>query len=271
VAYGRWLGRPAGVVPSLEGVRGAAARVLLAGYREQGPPDRSLADEELVALLGCYGIEIARFAVAGDAEQAVHHAADIGYPVALKVFDPELRHRFDQFGVRLALPDAGAVRAAYAELTARDGAGRPAGPARTQVYVQQMAPRDRNTVGTVLRIISDPSFGALVSFGVGGVATELLGDLAYQAVPLTDSDAADLIDAPRAAPLLTGYRGAAVVDRSALLDLVLRLSALADDLPEISELTLQPVLLGPAGHCVTGATGRIGSPAAPPDVRRRLR
>ena len=122
----------------------------------------------------------------------------------------------------------------------------------------------------MLAISADQSFGALVSFGVGGVATELLGDLAYQAVPLTDADAADLIDGPKAAPLLHGYRGGRR-DRAALLDLVLRLSALADDLPEIGELALQPVLAGPAGICVTGATGRIGPPSRRPDVRRRLR
>ena len=139
------------------------------------------------------------------------------------------------------------------------------------VYVQAMAPRDRGTVSTVLGVTADQSFGARVSCGFGGVATELLDDLAFQAVPLTDADAADLIDGPKAAPLLNGYRGAAVVDRVALLDLVLRLSALADDLPEIGELFLQPVLAGPAGICVTGATGRIGPPTQRPDVRRRLR
>jgi len=134
-----------------------------------------------------------------------------------------------------------------------------------------MAPRDRSTVSTVLGVSADPSFGALVSFGIGGVATDLLDDLAYQVVPLTDTDAADLLDGPKAAALLTGYRGAAVVDRSALLDLELRLSALANDVPELSSLRLEPVLAGPAGICVTGATARIGAPASRPDIRRRLR
>jgi len=88
----------------------------------------------------------------------------------------------------------------------------------------------------VFAISADPSFGVLVSFGIGGVATELLDDRAYRAVPLTDVDAAHLISAPRAAPLLNGYRGTRVVAREALIDLALRLSALADDLPEVSEL-----------------------------------
>ena len=132
-------------------------------------------------------------------------------------------------------------------------------------------PRDRGEVSTVFPISADPSFGVLVSFGIGGVATELLDDRAYRAVPLTDVDAADLIGAPRAAPLLNGYRGTRVVPRAPLIDLALRLSALADDLPEVTDLQLRPVLAGPGGVGVTGATGRIGPPSTALDVRRRLR
>ena len=120
-------------------------------------------------------------------------------------------------------------------------------------------------------VTADPSFGALVSFGLGGVATELFDDRAYRAVPLTDRDAVELIDAPRAVPLLDGYRGALPVARGPLVDLALRLSALADDLPEVRSLDLRPVLLGPDGYVVTGVAGRIGPPPTPFDERRRLR
>ncbi len=262
VRYGRWLDRPLGSIPVLDGVRAADARALVAGLRAEDPRDRALTDAELVELLGCYGIVVAEFEAVSSRSEALEAAERIGYPAVLKVFDQALRHRFDQVGVRLSLPGPEAVLEAYDELAA-EGMG--------HVYVQAMAPRDRGTVSTVLGVTADQSFGALVSFGIGGVATELLDDLAFQAVPLTDADAADLLDGPKASPLLTGYRGAAVVDRGALLDLVLRLSALADDLPEIGELFLQPVLAGPAGICVTGATGRIGPPTQRPDVRRRLR
>jgi hypothetical protein len=125
-------------------------------------------------------------------------------------------------------------------------------------------------VPTVFRITADPSFGALVSFGIGGVATELLEDRAYRTVPLTDVDAADLIAAPGAAPLLDGYRGAEVVPKEPLIDLALRLSALADDVPELVGLQLQPVLAGPAGIAITGATGIIGPPSEFDDWRRRM-
>ncbi len=262
VRYGRWLRRPGGTVPVLGGVRAGDARDLVAAMRRDDPHDRALTDAELVALLDCYGVAIAAFDVVTSASEVVSAADRLGYPVALKAFDQSLRHRYDQLGVRLSLSDRAAVRHAYDELAA-------AGTSR--VYVQVMAPRDHATIPTVLAVRADQSFGSLISFGIGGVATELLDDLAYQAVPLTDADAADLIDGPKAAPLLSGYRGAAVVDRKALIDLALRLSALADDLPDISELALQPVMAGPAGVCVTGATGRIGDPGVRPDVRRRLR
>jgi acyl-CoA synthetase (NDP forming)/RimJ/RimL family protein N-acetyltransferase len=126
-------------------------------------------------------------------------------------------------------------------------------------------------VDVVLTVHDDKSFGALVSFGLGGVATELLGDRAYAAVPLTTTDADDLIRAPRAAPLLTGYRGAVPADQAALADLALRLSALADALPEISECALA-VTAGPAGAAVTSAEIWVGAPSARPDTGpRRLR
>jgi len=125
-------------------------------------------------------------------------------------------------------------------------------------------------VSTVFTISADPSFGVLVSFGIGGVATELLDDRAYRAVPLTDADAWELISAPRAAPLLDGYWGARVIAREPLIDLALRLSTLADDLPEVSALELRPVLAGPAGVSVTSATGWIGPSLVQPHVKRRL-
>ena len=152
---------------------------------------------------------------------------EIGYPVALKSFDESLRHRLDQSGVRLG-PDTTPSRshAAYEDLSAI------AGP---WLYVQARCRGTGAEVPTVFRISADPSFGALVSFGIGGVATELLDDRAYRAVPLTDADAADLIAAPRAgAAAAMGTAVPGVVARAPLVDLALRLSALADDLPEVA-------------------------------------
>jgi acyl-CoA synthetase (NDP forming) len=109
-------------------------------------------------------------------------------------------------------------------------------------------------------------------FGVGGVATELLGDRAYAAVPLSDLDAAHLVRAPRAAQLLSGYRGAEPVDTAGLEDLLLRVSRLAEDRPEVLEMELNPVLVGRHGLAVLAARVRVGPPTARVDPGpRRLR
>ena len=261
VRYGGWLARPPGEIRELPGIDATAARAAMTAMRTADDPERALTDAEVVTVLGCYGISLTDFAVVGSADEAVTVAARMGYPVVLKSFDESLRHRLDQSGIRLALTNSEQLHQAYTDLSAA------AGP---WLYVQAEVPRDRREVPTVFRITSDPSFGALVSFGIGGVATELLDDRAYRSVPLTDVDAADLIAAPRAAPLLDGYRGTRAVPRGPLIDLALRLSALADDLPELLDLQLSPVLAGPAGIAVTNATARIGPPSVN-DARRRLR
>jgi len=261
VRYGSWLTRPAGTIPDLSGIDTEAARTLLARLRGPDDPARAVTDAELTTLLDCYGIGWLPYRTVGSAAEATAAADEIGYPVALKSFDNSLRHRIDQSGVRLGLPNAHQLGAAYDDLSSY------AGP---RLHVQAMAPRDHAEVSTVFAISADPSFGVLVSFGIGGVATELFDDRAYRAVPLTDVDAADLISAPRAEPLLNGYWGAGVVAREPLIDLALRLSTLAEDLPEVSHLQLRPVLAGPAGVAVTSGTCRIGPGLVQPHVKRRL-
>lgn len=137
------------------------------------------------------------------------------------------------------------------------------------VTLRRPAPADG--IEVVLTAHDDPSFGALVSFGVGGLATELLGDRAYAAVPLTTADADDLIAAPRAAPLLDGYAGATPVDHAALAELALRLSALADALPELAECRITAAATA-RGAVVISALVRVAPPTARADTGpRRLR
>ena len=165
----------------------------------------------------------------------------------LKSTAPWLRHRSDLGGVRLDLTDAEAVRTAFAAI-----------PSGDPVIVQEMAAPG---VATVVEVVDDPSFGALVSFGLGGVATDLLGDRAYRTLPLTDLDAAELVGAPRAWPLLDGYRGSEPVDLAALENLLLRVARLADDLPEVLKLRLEPVIVGPADPWHGGRS--LSSPVGP--------
>ncbi len=245
-AYADWLRRPPGVLPELPDVDPVAAQAAL---RMDG------ADPG--ALLAAYGIDVVESVRVASAEQAVEAAARLGFPVALKAAAGGLRHRLDLGAVRLDLPDAGTVRRTYAEMTAAFGA---------DVLVQPMVPPG---VACVVELVEDPAFGPVVGFGLGGVATELLGDRAWRAVPLTDRDAAELVDAPRAAPLLRGHRGAAPVDRAALADLLVRVGQLADEQPRIRALTLNPVLARPDGLSVLHASVRIGSAAPRPDTGPR--
>jgi acyl-CoA synthetase (NDP forming) len=129
-----------------------------------------------------------------------------------------------------------------------------------------MAPKGPSCV---LEVVEDPSFGSLVSFGLSGMATQLLEDRAFRVVPLSTEDAASLVRAPRAAPLLTGYRGSEPVRLDALEDLALRVGKIAEELPEVRSLALDPVLASPEGAFVTGARVVLGPPPTRDDAGPR--
>jgi len=209
--------------------------------------------EQLQRLLGCYGIDLWDVRPVATVDEAVQVAEAVGYPVALKATASHLRHRRELGGVRLDLDDAAELRAAFESM--RQRLGDTAGG----FVVQAMAPTG---VATRLATVEDPLFGPVVSFGLGGVATDLLGDRSYGVPPLTDSDLAALVRGVRAAPLLLGHGGSTPVDVAALEDLLARLARLADDVPEVAALELNPVVAAPGGAAVLAATGRLARPAA---------
>ncbi|WP_225978273.1 bifunctional acetate--CoA ligase family protein/GNAT family N-acetyltransferase [Gandjariella thermophila] len=261
IRYAEWRSAPQGRFARPDGVRAEDARRLVADAMAAEGEERLLTDAETVRLLDCYGIRVVPFRVVGTADEAVAAAEELGYPVALKSAAERLRHRTDLAGVRLDLDTAESVRGAYTALHGLSGVD--------EMYVQRMAPKGNSCV---IGLQDDPSFGTLVSFGLSGVASDLLGDRAYRAVPLTDADAANLVRAPRAAPLLTGYRGGDPADLEALQDLVLRVAALAEDVPEVRGLVLEPVLASADGAHVSGARATVGPPPSRHDTGpRRLR
>lgn len=225
------------------------------------PRGRPLTHDEARELLGRYGIAVRPTLPAPDPEAAVAAAARLGYPVALKTTAPHLRHRADLGGVRLDLADEEALRRAYGDLT--DLLGKPA---ELLPVVQAMAPRG---VDTVVRASIDAAAGAVLSFGLAGAPSELLGDTAHRLVPATDRDAAELIRSIRAAPVLFGWRGSAPVDTAALEELLLRLSRLVDDHPEVVSVALEPVVVAPHGLTVLGASVRLAPPPARGDLGPR--
>ncbi|NMO02437.1 GNAT family N-acetyltransferase [Gordonia sp. TBRC 11910] len=214
-----------------------------------------LSDVDAAALLDCFGIHIVDFREATTADEAVDAAEQIGYPIALKATRHGWRNRPDLRGVRLDLDGAGEVRRAYNDLSGVSGS--------SLLHVQRMADKG---IGCVINVHDDPSFGSVVSFGLSGMITELLGDRAFRALPLGREDAEQLVAAPRAAPLLAGTANAEPADAASLVDIVVRISALCDDIPEIRELSLEPILASGDGAAVLDARVRIG----PEPVRRGL-
>ncbi|WP_433919643.1 GNAT family N-acetyltransferase [Streptomyces canus] len=264
VQYAQWrreAAEPGKVPESIDAAideKGAAALIDGLLTRGQG---LTLGSEETCELLGTYGIQVHRALPATTADAAVQAAATLGYPVALKATAPHLRHRADLGGVRLDLADEEQLRRAYAELTELFGA-----PDELRPVVQGMAPRG---VDTVIRAVIDPAAGAVLSFGLAGAASQLLGDTAHRLIPVTDREAATLVRSIRTAPLLFGWRGSTPVDTPALEELLLRVSRLVDDHPEVVAVTLEPVVVAPRGLSVLGASVRLAPPPARDDLGPR--
>ncbi|MFF5726856.1 GNAT family N-acetyltransferase [[Kitasatospora] papulosa] len=225
------------------------------------PRGRPLTHDEARELLAGYGVPVRPALPAPDPEAAVAAAAELGYPVALKTTAPHLRHRADLGGVRLDLVNENALRRAYDELTGLLGT-----PAELRPVVQAMVPRG---VDTVVRASIDAAAGAVLSFGLAGAPSELLGDTSHRLVPATDRDVAELIRSIRAAPVLFGWRGAAPADTAALEELLLRVSRLVDDHPEVVSVALEPVVVATQGLTVLGASVRLAPPPARSDLGPR--
>ncbi|MDG9703465.1 bifunctional GNAT family N-acetyltransferase/acetate--CoA ligase family protein [Streptomyces sp. DH37] len=260
VRYAQWRrdAEEPGRVPEYDDIDEAAAAALLARVRE---PDRGarrstpLSGEETAELLRCYGVAVQPVLPAPDARAARAAAKRLGYPVALKTTAPHLRHRPDLGGVRLDIGSEAGLRRAYDRLTENLGK-----PAELRPVVQAMAPRG---VDTVVKATVDPAIGAVLSFGLAGPPSELLGDTAHRLVPVTDRDAAELVRSIRSAPVLFGWRGARPVDTAALEELLLRVSRLVEDHPEVVSVDLEPVVVAARGLTVLDAAVRVADPPAP--------
>jgi len=243
--YGEWLRRPKGTVPRIRGIRRQAAQKIidLALTRTIERP-LWLAAGEIEDLLSCYGIRVAKVALAETPDQAVMASKKIGFPVVIKLASATISHKSDVGGVALDIRSEKEVRAAFKDIKAKLAKlGRQKEMAG--VTVQRMV---KGGVETIVGVTQDPLFGPLIMFGLGGIYAELLKDVAIRLHPLTDLDAKELINSIRMARLFRGFRGAPVSDTQALEDLLLRLSALVEDIPQIAELDLNPVKVMPQGE-----------------------
>ncbi|MET9370150.1 GNAT family N-acetyltransferase [Streptomyces griseoflavus] len=262
VAYAQWRRDAAepGKVPEHENIDERGAASLIDRLLSHGE-DLTLGSDDTCDLLGAYGIHVYRALPAPTPDAAARAARTLGYPVVLKATAPHLRHRADLGGVRLDLADEEQLRRAYGELTDLFGT-----PGELRPVVQRMAPRG---VDTLVRAVIDPAAGAVLSFGLAGAPSQLLGDMAHRLIPVTDRDATSLVRSIRTAPLLFGWRGSAPVDTPALEELMLRVSRLVHDHPEVVAVTLEPVVVAPHGVSVLGASVRLSPPPARDDLGPR--
>lgn len=252
------------VVPS--GIDSRRAARLVAEWLDTADGDVVLDSARVAELLGCYGIDILGSSVVDTVDDAVRAADHLGWPVALKAVESRLRHRLDLGGVVLNVDDATELRSDFAHLqrAIADIAGDTGHTA--SVEVQAMAPTG---VACVVRTGEDPLFGPLVSFGLAGDATELLGDVAYRVAPLTDVDVAELVRNVKASPRLFGRHGLPPVDIGALEDLIARVSVLADDLPAVKSLDINPVVVSTSGVHLLGADVTVSPGSDRNDAPRR--
>ena len=257
--YGTWLATPPGRVPDLAGLRQDRARDLVTSILADPPRGGWLPLDPTVELLGCYGVPLADSIGVITEDDAAAAAARFGSAVALRADVPGLLRTSDAGDVLTGLHGADEVRRGFRSLRQTFGR-RMAG-----VIVQPVTP---GGVEVRISMLHEPVAGPLVLFGPGRAAGDGLADRAARLAPLTESDADDLIRSISAAPQLLGRRGAPAADLAALRDMLLRVSRMADDLPQIAELELSPVIARPDGVQAVDARIRIQA-AEPADAHLR--
>jgi acetyl coenzyme A synthetase (ADP forming)-like protein len=258
--YGEWRTRPPGNVPKLEGIRrDEAARIVAAELRHGGgwiPP------EEVHALLSCYGLPVLDQRVAPTPEDAGRAAQELGGVVALKAVGPGIIHKTEFGGVRLELRGAKEVQAA-AERMAASMASKGHPP--EAFLVQKMSPAG---VEMIAGVVHDVHFGPVIACGAGGTLVELVRDVSVRLTPVSREDASEMLRELKTYPLLTGFRGAAKADVAALEDVLLRISAMVEDLPQIAELDCNPIIVHEHGAAIVDARVRVAA-FEPPSVFAR--
>jgi len=245
VRYGRLRQRDIGKPESLPGADAARARAVVGQAGKEGRTVLSATD--VYTIFEAYGIPVAPWNVAGTADEAAAAAARIGYPVVVKADSEKIDHKSDMGGVVVNLRDAAAVRA-----TVQDLQGRLGKHGRLNFLVQKFLPGGRELI---VGASAERGLGHLVMFGLGGVYVEVLKDVVFKIAPVTRVEAREMLASLKAKALLDGVRGEKGVDREKVVDLILRVSALLADLPEIREMDLNPVMA--FENAVYAVDGRI--------------
>ena len=251
-AYAEWRSRSPGMIPDYDDIDPHRAReICQKALRERAAG--WLSAQETRDVLAALGLPLPRGGIARSAEEAARLASSVGYPVAAKLASQQIVHKTEMGGVRLNLSDESAVRSAYEAIRGRlaeDGKLE----AMEGVLVQPMI---FGGVELMVGATVDTLFGPLIAFGLGGIHVEILGDVCFRVTPLTDRDAAEMVREIRGYRLLEGYRGHPPADVPAIEEALLRVSRLVEEVPEISELDLNPVFALPPGSGCSIVDARI--------------
>jgi acetate---CoA ligase (ADP-forming) len=254
VEYSEMRHKPLGKVPVFKDIHKAEARRLIDTMLKNST-DRPLhlSAEQIEKLLTYYGIRQAGIAAASNPSEAKAAAKKLGFPVAVKLASPTITHKTDVGGVVLNITSETGVEEAYNTIRKNlEKLGRQ--QEMSGVTIQHMI---TGGIETIVGVTQDPSFGPLIMFGSGGVYAELIKDVIFKLHPITDLDAAEMIGSLKMTKLFNGYRGSPPSDIQAIQDLLLRLSAMVEDIPEISELDLNPVNVRPEGEGYWTVDARI--------------
>jgi acetyltransferase len=240
--------------PALEGLHPDRVNAILAELAEKSlPPSGFLPAETTVQILAAYGIAAPSAHQVHSPAEAGERAAEVGFPVVLKVISPDLVHKSDAGGVLLDLPDREAVQEGYQELVAAVRRRRPEAQI-TGVEVQRMVPEGQEVIVGALQ---DAQFGPLVMFGSGGTDVEGLKDVEFSLAPLYPEEAERLLTATWAGRKLQGFRNLPPADRQAALEVLYRLGQLASDFPQFAEIEINPLRVLPAGQGALALDARL--------------
>ena len=246
--YASWRHAPHGEVPSFLDVRREEAAAVVAEALIRG--EGWLAPDELATLCDCYGIGLAEWRLVDDPRDAGLVAHEFGSDVAIKAVAPTLVHKSNAGGVRVGLRGESSVRRAAARMRSDI---RDAGYGDCSFLVQRMVEGIEMLVG----VVNDAQFGPVIACAPGGTGAELTQDVAVRLTPLTDREASEAVRSLRSYPLLDGYRGTPAVDVAALEQVLLRVSALVEDHPQIAEFELNPVVVSQHGAIAVDARARV--------------
>ena len=240
--------------PELRGIAGDQEAVRGIIDEARAARRTTIAEERAAAVVGAYGISVPKGGLARDVKEARLLAARVGFPVAMKIASPDILHKSDLGGIRLGVTDLDMVTRAYAEIV--DGArSRMPDALIWGVTVQQMIPAGREVIVGINR---DPTFGPLVMFGLGGIYVEVMKDVTFRMCPVSLDEARAMIGEVRAFGLLRGARGEKPADIDAIVDVIVRISALASDFDDILELDINPLMVMERGGGALAADIRIG-------------